>query len=38
MIKKLIEPQTSTGLSLNDVSNQIISTLDIRLFTYYPRN
>lgn len=38
MIRGLIEPQTSTGLSLNDVSNQRIYTLDVRLFTYSPTN
>ena len=36
--KKLIEPQTSTGLSLNDVSNQRIYTIDVRLFTYSTAN
>jgi len=38
MIPKLIEPQTSTGLPLNDVSNQRLYTLDIRLFTYSTAN
>jgi len=38
MIKRLIEPQTSTGLSLNDVSNQRLYTIDVRLFTYSTAN
>ncbi len=38
MTRGLIEPQTSTGLSLNDVSNQRLYTLDVRLFTYSPIN